>query len=44
MTDLGNDKEPLEWYTRIKIAEGAARGLEYLHDSADPPIIFRDFK
>lgn len=28
----------------MKIADGAARGLEYLHNSADPPIIFRDFK
>ena len=23
---------------------GAARGLEYLHDIADPPVIYRDFK
>lgn len=28
----------------MKIAEGAARGLEYLHNSANPPVIFRDFK
>lgn len=28
----------------MKIAEGAAKGLEYLHNSADPPVIFRDFK
>jgi serine/threonine protein kinase len=34
----------LDWNTRIKIAEGAARGLEYLHESADPPVIYRDFK
>lgn len=28
----------------MKIAEGAARGLEYLHDTANPPVIYRDFK
>ncbi|KAL5097338.1 hypothetical protein RYX36_001665 [Vicia faba] len=44
LLDIGNDKEPLDWQTRMKIADGAARGLEYLHNSADPPIIFRDFK
>lgn len=29
---------------RIKIAVGAAEGLEYLHDVANPPVIYRDFK
>lgn len=43
-TDVGNDKEPLDWHTRMKIANGAARGLEYLHNYADPPVIFRDLK
>lgn len=38
------DAEPLDWNTRMKIAEGAARGLEYLHETADPPVIYRDFK
>lgn len=28
----------------MKVAEGAAKGLEYLHDFADPLIIYRDFK
>ncbi|KAM7498859.1 hypothetical protein LguiA_023273 [Lonicera macranthoides] len=37
-------KKPLDWNTRMKIAEGAARGLEYLHETADPPVIYRDFK
>ena len=27
----------------MKIAEGAARGLEYLHEQANPPVIYRDF-
>ncbi|TKY72140.1 Serine/threonine-protein kinase CDL1 [Spatholobus suberectus] len=44
LLDIGADKEPLDWKTRMKIAEGAARGLEYLHNSADPPVIYRDFK
>ncbi|KAL5775439.1 hypothetical protein ACOSP7_012996 [Xanthoceras sorbifolium] len=42
--DLLPDKEPLDWTTRMKIAAGAVKGLEYLHDVADPPVIFRDFK
>lgn len=28
----------------MKIAEGAAKGLQYLHEIANPPIIYRDFK
>ncbi|KAJ6332784.1 hypothetical protein OIU77_008772 [Salix suchowensis] len=44
LLDLNPDKNPLDWNTRIKIAHGAARGLEYLHESADPPVIYRDFK
>lgn len=28
----------------MKIAAGAARGLEYLHDKMNPPIIYRDLK
>ncbi|CAN4125612.1 unnamed protein product [Withania somnifera] len=28
----------------MKIAAGAAKGLEYLHDKADPPVIYRDLK
>ncbi|KAM1082902.1 hypothetical protein FF1_021522 [Malus domestica] len=42
--DLPPDKEPLDWNTRMKIASGAAKGLEYLHDQANPPVIYRDFK
>ncbi|XLU97658.1 hypothetical protein S245_011998 [Arachis hypogaea] len=32
------------WHRRIKVALGAARGLAYLHEHADPPIIHRDIK
>ncbi|OAY34254.1 serine/threonine-protein kinase PBS1 isoform X1 [Manihot esculenta] len=42
--DLPPDKEPLDWNRRMRIAAGAAKGLEYLHDKANPPVIYRDFK
>ncbi|CAH8381776.1 unnamed protein product [Eruca vesicaria subsp. sativa] len=42
--DLPNGKAPLSWNTRMKIAAGAARGLEYLHDTMRPPVIYRDLK
>ncbi|KAE9448043.1 hypothetical protein C3L33_20059, partial [Rhododendron williamsianum] len=38
------DKKPLDWTARIKIASGAAQGLEYLHEKANPPVIYRDLK
>ena len=28
----------------MKIVVGAAKGLEYLHDKASPPVIYRDLK
>ncbi|GKA58864.1 serine/threonine-protein kinase-like protein CCR4 [Tanacetum coccineum] len=34
----------MSWPARIKVALDAARGLEYLHVYADPPIIHRDIK
>ncbi|XP_028762891.1 probable leucine-rich repeat receptor-like protein kinase At5g49770 [Neltuma alba] len=34
----------LDWIRRLKIALGAARGLAYLHEHANPPIIHRDIK
>ncbi|KAL8232925.1 hypothetical protein R6Q57_002703 [Mikania cordata] len=37
-------KPPLDWSTRIKVAMQAAKGLEYLHMTNKPPIIYRDFK
>ncbi|RXI03545.1 hypothetical protein DVH24_004197 [Malus domestica] len=37
-------KKALDWNTRMKIAAGAAKGLEYLHEQANPPVIYRDFK
>ncbi|CAI0437159.1 unnamed protein product [Linum tenue] len=44
LLDLPEGKAPLDWNTRMKIAAGAAKGLEYLHETADPPVIYRDFK
>lgn len=44
LLDLPPGKKPLDWDTRIKIAAGAAKGLEYLHEQANPPVIYRDFK
>ncbi|KAI3512959.1 hypothetical protein L1887_20282 [Cichorium endivia] len=34
----------MSWPDRIKLALDAARGVEYLHEYADPPIIHRDIK
>ncbi|KAL0674814.1 hypothetical protein Bca4012_002795 [Brassica carinata] len=42
--NLPNGKTPLSWNNRMKIAAGAARGLEYLHDTMKPPVIYRDLK
>uniref|UniRef100_A0A453NI25 non-specific serine/threonine protein kinase n=1 Tax=Aegilops tauschii subsp. strangulata TaxID=200361 RepID=A0A453NI25_AEGTS len=34
----------LSWHIRMKIALDTARGLEYLHEHCNPPIIHRDLK
>ncbi|CAA7030551.1 unnamed protein product [Microthlaspi erraticum] len=34
----------LSWHQRVKVAVGAARGLEYLHEKANPNVIHRDIK
>ncbi|CAN0897896.1 Probable serine/threonine-protein kinase PBL26, partial [Linum grandiflorum] len=44
LLDLPPGRKPLDWFTRMKIALGAAKGLEYLHDKANPPVIYRDLK
>ncbi|GMI76853.1 avrPphB susceptible 1 [Hibiscus trionum] len=41
---LTPDQKPLDWNTRMAIAAGAAKGLEYLHTEANPPVIYRDLK
>ena len=35
---------PLSWLQRVKIAVSAAKGLEFLHDKAEPPIIHSRIK
>ncbi|KAJ1698461.1 hypothetical protein LUZ63_006973 [Rhynchospora breviuscula] len=44
LLDCSRNHKPLNWETRMKIATGAAKGLEYLHDMANPPVIYRDLK
>ncbi|XP_010557159.1 PREDICTED: PTI1-like tyrosine-protein kinase 1 isoform X1 [Tarenaya hassleriana] len=34
----------LDWITRVRIAVEAARGLEYLHEKAQSPVIHRDIR
>eukprot|EP00249_Psilotum_nudum_P020153 c27579_g2_i1 orf=295-1392(-) len=34
----------LDWMQRVKIAVGAARGLEYLHEKVQPQIVHRDIR
>ncbi|KAG5075790.1 hypothetical protein AAZX31_20G206600 [Glycine max] len=38
------DEGPLNWFDRMKIVVGASKGLEYLHETTNPPLIFRDLK
>ncbi|KAE9456540.1 hypothetical protein C3L33_11623, partial [Rhododendron williamsianum] len=37
-------REQMSWGLRVQIALDVARGLEYLHDGAVPPVIHRDIK
>ncbi|XP_031095899.1 PTI1-like tyrosine-protein kinase 1 isoform X2 [Ipomoea triloba] len=34
----------LDWMQRVRIAVEAARGLEYLHEKVQPPVIHRDIR
>uniref|UniRef100_A0A7C8ZHP8 Receptor protein serine/threonine kinase n=1 Tax=Opuntia streptacantha TaxID=393608 RepID=A0A7C8ZHP8_OPUST len=42
--DTASKQKPLDWLSRMKIALGIARGLEYLHEKANPPVIYRNLK
>ncbi|XP_042046696.1 probable serine/threonine-protein kinase PBL25 [Salvia splendens] len=44
LLDISPKRSPLPWFTRMKIALHAAKGLEYLHDKANPSVIYRDLK
>ncbi|BAT98670.1 hypothetical protein VIGAN_09234100 [Vigna angularis var. angularis] len=35
---------PLTWNTRIRIALGTARAIEYLHDICSPPLLHKNIK
>ncbi|XP_021770602.1 serine/threonine-protein kinase-like protein CCR1 [Chenopodium quinoa] len=41
---LHNGLSPLSWTFRLRIAMQAAKGLEYLHMEANPPVVHRDVK
>jgi serine/threonine protein kinase len=34
----------LDWKRRLRVILGAAKGIAYLHELADPPIVHRDIK
>ncbi|KAK9756071.1 hypothetical protein RND81_01G071400 [Saponaria officinalis] len=36
--------KPLPWNTRVKIALGSARALEYLHENCSPSVVHQNFK
>ncbi|KAI3751571.1 hypothetical protein L2E82_22661 [Cichorium intybus] len=42
--EVSSEGKPLDWITRMKIASGSAEALEYLHEKANPPILYRNFK
>lgn len=44
LADLPPNAVGLPWQTRMKIVVGAAKGIEYLHEVANPPVIYRDLK
>nr|XP_024933862.2 probable LRR receptor-like serine/threonine-protein kinase At1g67720 isoform X2 [Ziziphus jujuba var. spinosa] len=40
----GINQKRLDWLARLRVAEDAAKGLEYLHTGCNPSIIHRDVK
>ncbi|OMO88987.1 hypothetical protein CCACVL1_08072 [Corchorus capsularis] len=37
-------RRKLSWNARVRMALGAAKALEYLHEACEPPIVHRNFK
>ncbi|KAJ6422468.1 hypothetical protein OIU84_027433 [Salix udensis] len=37
LLDKPAERKPLNWFARMKITFGTAKGLEFLHEKADPP-------
>ncbi|KAK4785900.1 hypothetical protein SAY86_002589 [Trapa natans] len=44
LREIKSGETVLDWPTRKRVALGAARGLEYLHEHCNPKIIHRDVK
>ncbi|KAH6821684.1 Protein kinase superfamily protein [Perilla frutescens var. hirtella] len=42
--DIQDGQKPLDWTERMNIACGIAEGLEYLHEKAETPVIYRDLR
>ncbi|CAN6219516.1 unnamed protein product [Urochloa humidicola] len=40
----GEHSKPLSWNSRVKIALGSARALEYLHETCSPSMVHKNFK
>ncbi|XP_059640861.1 protein STRUBBELIG-RECEPTOR FAMILY 6 [Cornus florida] len=38
------DSKPIPWNSRVKIALGTARALEYLHEVCSPSVVHKNFK
>lgn len=41
---MTSEETSLSWDARMRIASGTAKGLEYLHEEANPPVIHGDLK
>uniref|UniRef100_A0ACD5YWX7 Uncharacterized protein n=1 Tax=Avena sativa TaxID=4498 RepID=A0ACD5YWX7_AVESA len=41
---VDDQNKPLSWNSRVKIALGSARALEYLHETCSPSVIHKNFK
>ncbi|KAG8079720.1 hypothetical protein GUJ93_ZPchr0007g3946 [Zizania palustris] len=41
---VDDQSKPLSWNSRVKIALGSARALEYLHETCSPSVVHKNFK